>query len=113
MMFYIYWILMMISLITSFAYLSKSMQNKHHLLFGTSLMQCILSVSLPFLNLLFVSYSELSACLQDQFSFLWMKANTGNATAFIILMGYLVTFMLVVLNGKLIFDRNKKHSISI
>lgn len=108
-MFYIYWILMMISLITSFAYLSNSMHEKNHKLFILSLIQCFLAVCLPFMDFLFSTANDYTK-YENVFVFLWQKLYEGNTIAFVILLGYLALFGLVVMNGKS-FITKKDHSV--
>lgn len=105
-MFYIYWILMMISLISSFAYLSNALHTKRFTLFLTSLVQCGLTVILPFMNLVFST-----DVAQAGFGFLWKQINAGNIGAFLILFGYLVVFSLVIANGRKVLDDKEEHSI--
>lgn len=112
-MFYIYWILMMISLITSFAYLSSAIQNRNHALLVTSLIQCLTSIFLPFLNFMFVTSGEWMNSFENEFVFLWQKIHEGNLFAFLILLGYLIMFALVVMNGKWVTERNNDHSIML
>ena len=112
-MFYIYWILMMIALITSFAYLSIAIQNKNHVLLATSLIQCLTSVLLPFLNFMFVTSGNWKNSFENEFVFLWQKIHEGNMIAFLILLGYLIMFALVVMNGKWVTERKNDHSITL
>lgn len=110
-MFYIYWILMMISLITSFAYLSNALQHKNYSLLASSLIQCTATLLLPLLNFLFVTSSGWAGSFENEFVFLWQKINEGNMLALLILFGYLLIFTLVVLNGKWVTEKKNDHSI--
>lgn len=106
-MFYLYWILMMMSLLSAFAFLSRAIRNRNYSLMVTSLIQCLLSVCLPFLNLVIVNHHF----YENEFEFLWNCVAQGDFVALMLLFAYLVLFALVVLNGKKII--NKKGTMII
>ena len=112
-MFYIYWILMMIALFTSFAYFSKGNQNKNHSLIISGMVQCLLTLALPLLNFLFVAEGRWMNSFENEFIFLWQKLHEGNMIAFATLFGYLALFALVILNGRWSVEEKNRSSISI
>ena len=112
-MFYIYWILMMIALFTSFAYFSKGNEHKNHALIISSMIQCLLTLVLPLLNYLFVAEGRWMNSFENEFVFLWQKLHEGNIVAFVILFGYLILFSLVIFNGRWAVEKNNRSSISI
>lgn len=110
-MFYAYWSFMSISLISSFAYVYHAKKNKNNVLLITSCIQSLLSIFLPFTNLIYITNQEWLDSFQNEFAFLWSQMIEGNVSALFIVFAYLTMIVLVIWNGRWITDRIRKHTI--
>lgn len=97
-----YWALMMLALLASFGYLTISLKRRCQTLFIKSLIQCVLAVTLPL-------FHWMVAKANHDFGYLWELVHHGEGSAFLIMLGYLSYFTLVIVNAKHIRELN--HSV--
>lgn len=110
-MFHAYWIFMLISLITSLVYIIHAYKDKNILLMISSIIQGLLTVSLPFINLIYISNEEWLSSFENEFIFLWNQLLLGKSSAFFVLTGYISMIFLVLWNGRWLTKRIHKHAI--
>lgn len=110
-MFHAYWIFMIISLFTSIVYVVHAYKDKNILLMITSIIQGLLTVSLPFVNLIYISNEEWLNSFKNEFEFLWNQLLLGKTSAIFVFIGYLCMIFLVLWNGRGLTKRIHKHAI--
>lgn len=110
-MFSAYWLFMIISLLTSIVYIVHAYKEKNNILILTSIIQGILAISLPFINLVYIPNEQWLSSFENEFVFLWSQLLSGNTSAILVFLSYLFMIFLVLWNGRWITKRIHKHSI--
>lgn len=110
-MFQAYWIMMGISLLTSMIYFNRANKEKNYVMILRSVIQGLLTIGLPFVNLVYISNVDWLNSFDNEFIFLWSQLLVGNESAILVFIGYVVMIFLVLWNGREMTKRIHKHSI--
>lgn len=98
-MFYGYWIITMISIISSFIYLTFAKSKHRTSIYITSIIQTGLSVILPVLNLISILKYDISCSYETYF--VSMIINTRKMEMILIIhdIGYIIMILFIFING--------------
>ena len=110
-MFYMYWILM-IALISSFAYMTYAKNEKNYGMMLSSFLQCGCTVILTLFHFGFISNHQFIS-FEVYIRILIQECCQGSLLAILSIAGYLLMFGLVLFNGFWMTDRKLRYTIKV